>query len=364
MMSFEPSDDQKAMIDAVRRFAEKEVRPQAHPCDEAGKIPPALLDAAHALGLVFSMIPEEQGGGGEKPSAVTGVLIAEELAWGDLAQAVAILSPTNLVIPLLLAGSDAQRQKHLPAFVEEQFAPGGCALVEPHFGFDPRKPTTRATRDGNDYLLEGRKCFVSVLDGETPFLVFAAEGDAVQGFFVPRDAAGLKIEAGERNMGLLALPTAEIQLSSVRVSPADKLGEADGCDFNVLLDRSRVGLAAMAVGVARAALEYSKEYAKERNAFGVPIATKQAIAFMLAEMAIEVDGARLLVWEAAWRIDQGLDASRQVTLARRTAADVSLRIADCAVQILGGHGYIREHPVEQHLRNARGFSMLDVLTYV
>ncbi len=364
MMSFEPSDDQKAMIDAVRRFAEKEVRPQAHPCEEAGKIPPALLEAAHALGLVFSIIPEAQGGGGEKPSAVTGALIAEELAWGDLALAVAILSPTLLAIPLLQAGSEAQREKYLPAFVDERFAPGANALVEPHFRFDPRRPTTRAVRDGDGYLLEGRKCFVPVLDGTTPFLVFATEGDTVQGFFVPRDAEGLKIEAGERNMGLLALPTAEIELSNVRVSSADRLGEAEGCDFSALLDRSRVGLAAMAVGVARAALDYSKEYAKERHAFGVPIATKQAIAFMLAEMAIEVDGARLLVWEAAWRIDQGMDAARQVTLARRTVADVSLRVSDCAVQILGGHGYIREHPVEQHLRNARGFHTLDALTYV
>lgn len=364
MISLEPSEEQQAIIDVVRRFVEKEIRPQAHPCDEAGKIPPTLLDAAHGLGLVMSTIPEAYGGGGEKPSAVTGALIAEELACGDLALAVAILSPTTLVIPLLEAGSEAQRKKYLPAFADERFAPGSNALVEPHFGFNPRKPTTRARREAGGYVLEGKKCFVPILEGVTPILVFAQEGESVQGFFVPRDAQGLTIEGGERNMGLLALPTAEVQLSNVRVDASGRLGEAEGCDFGKLLDRSRVGLAAMAVGVGRAALGYAKEYAKERTAFGVPIGTKQAIAFMLAEMAIEVDGARLLVWEAAWRIDQGLDASRQVTLARRTTADVAVRVADCAVQILGGHGYIREHPVEQQLRNARGFATLDALTYV
>jgi alkylation response protein AidB-like acyl-CoA dehydrogenase len=268
------------------------------------------------------------------------------------------------VTPLVLAGTDAQKEKHLAPFVDERFAPGSAAFVEPSFRFDPRRPATTAKREGGAYVLEGSKCFVPLLEGDTPILVFATDGDGVQGFFVPRDAEGLKIQGGERNMGLLALPTAEITLSGVRVPAADRLGGEKGSDFPRLLDRARVGLAAMGVGVARAALDYSKEYAKDRTAFGVPIATKQAIAFMLAEMAIDVDAARLLVWEAAWRIDEGLDASKQVALARRTTADTALRVADCAVQILGGHGYIREHLVEQHLRNARGLSSLDLLTFV
>lgn len=364
MISFEPSDEQSAIVEAVRRLVEKEVRPQARPCDLAEKIPPSLLDSANSLGLVMSTIPEEYGGGGEKLSAVTGVLIAEELAWGDLALAIAILSPGLHVTPLVLAGTDAQKSKYLAPFVEERFAPGAVALVEPNFRFDPRKPATTATREGDGYVLEGRKCFVPVLDGNTPFLVFAREGDAVQGFFVPRDTEGLKIETGEKNMGLFALPTAELALDKVRVGAGDRLGGDAGCDFNLLLDRSRTGLSAMAVGVSRAALNYAMEYAKERTAFGVPIATKQAIAFMLAEMAIEVDAARLLVWEAAWRIDEGLDACKAVALARRTTADTALKVTDCAVQILGGHGYIREHLVEQHLRNARGFCTLDALTFV
>ncbi len=364
MISFEPSDEQKAIVEAVSRLVEKEVRPQARPCDQAGAIPQAILDSANSLGLVMTNIPEAFGGGGEKPSAVTGALVAEELAYGDLALAIAILSPGLHAMPLLLAGTDAQKTKYLSAFVEERFAPGSAALVEPSFRFDPRRPATTAKREGDGYVLEGRKCFVPVLEGETPILVFASEGDGVQGFFVPRDAEGLTIQAGERNMGLLALPTAEITLAGVRVGADARLGGEKGCDFRALLERSRVGLAAMGVGVARAALDYSKEYAKERTAFGVPIATKQAIAFMLAEMAIDVDAARLLVWEAAWRIDEGLDASRQVTLARRTVADVALRVSDCAVQILGGHGYIREHLVEQHLRNARGFSTLELMTFV
>jgi len=364
MISFEPSDEQKAIVEAVSRLVEKEVRPQGHPCDESGKIPASILDSANSLGLIMSNIPEEYGGGGESPSAVTGALVAEELACGDLALAIAILSPSLHVTPVVLAGTDAQKEKYLAPFVDERFAPGSAAFVEPAFRFDPRRPSTTAKRDGDGYVLEGRKCFVPVLEGDTPILVFATEGENVQGFFVPRDAQGLTIEAGERNMGLLALPTAELNLSGVRVPAADKLGGEEGSDFRRILDRARVGLAAMGVGVARAALEYSKEYAKERTAFGVPIATKQAIAFMLAEMAIDVDAARLLVWEAAWRIDEGVDTAKQVTLARRTVADVALRVADCAVQILGGHGYIREHPVERHLRNARGLSTLDLMTFV
>ena len=163
-------------------------------------------------------------------------------------------------------------------------------------------------------------------------------------------------------MGIHALPTVELELSGVRVPAEAELG--DDRTVRTMVERGRVALAAAAVGVARASYEIARDYAKERHAFGGPIATKQAIAFKLADMAIEIDGARLLVWEAAWRLDQGQDASREITLAHRQAQRVALEVADGAVQVLGGHGYIRDYLPEMHLRNARGFCCFESLCLV
>ncbi len=168
----------------------------------------------------------------------------------------------------------------------------------------------------------------------------------------------------EQNLGIRALPTAELSLAGVRVPASAKLGGDAGCDVRSLVNRGRVGLAAMAVGLARAAFEVSRDYAKQRQTFGAPIATRQAIAFKLADMAIEIDGARLLVWEAAWKLDQGQDATREAALARHQAQRVALEVADGAVQVFGGHGYIRDYLPELHLRNARGFALFEALTIV
>jgi alkylation response protein AidB-like acyl-CoA dehydrogenase len=181
---------------------------------------------------------------------------------------------------------------------------------------------------------------------------------------VPRDCPGVKISGREKNMGLKALATFELTFDQCRVPAENRLGGDQGINFARLLSESRVAMAAMAVGVARAAFEYARDYAKERKAFGAPIATKQAIAFMLAEMAIEVDAMRLLAWEAASWLDKGHDAIKQSYQARNYAAAAALMVADNAVQILGGHGYIREHPAEMWLRNARAFGVLDGLAIV
>ena len=222
---------------------------------------------------------------------------------------------------------------------------------------------TTARRDGDAYVLDGRKCFVPWVDGGDAVLVVALEDDSPQTFRVPRDAPGLSATP-ERNMGLDALPTAELKLSGVRVPGSARLGGAAGADIGAILQRGRVGLAAAAVGVARAAYEIARDYAKEREAFGAPIATKQAIAFKLADMAIEIDGARLLAWEAAWKLDRGDDALREATLAIDQAQRVALAVTDGAVQVLGGHGYIRDYLPEMHLRNARGFSSFEALILV
>jgi alkylation response protein AidB-like acyl-CoA dehydrogenase len=361
VIDFDPSEEQQLIVETVRKFAQSEVRPRARDCDEAAKLPGELLHEAHALGLSASAIEEQYGGGGMR-SAVTGALVAEELAWGDLAIALAILSPSLEALPISDFGSEAQKQRWLPALAGERFRPGALALVEPHYGADALVPSTRARRDGGDFVLDGKKCLVPWLDGGDSLLVSAQAEGGPRLFRVSRNTPGMGFTR-ERNMGIQALPTVELTLAGVRVPEADALEPAPDALARVVR-HGRVALGALALGVARAAYEIAREYAKERQAFGTPIATKQAIAFKLADMAIEIDAARLLVWEAAWHLDAGRDAQRETTLAWRQATRVALEVSDGAVQVLGGHGYTREYLPEQCLRNARGFACFEALALV
>ena len=276
-------------------------------------------------------------------------------------------SPSSLLrswaLPLADDGTPEQQAEYLPGLLGGSFAPGVLALVEPRYGFDPFHPGTTAKRDGGDYVLDGQKCLVPWLPGDAPVLVIASEENEAQGYLVPRDAAGLSTSA-ESNMGTRALPTVELSLDGVRVPASARLGGEKGADIRRLVNRGRVALAAAAVGVARAGFELSVEYAKERETFGAPIATRQAIAFKLADMAIEIDGVRLLNWEAAWRLDEGHDATREATLAIQQARRVVREVSDGAVQVFGGHGYIRDYLPELLLRNATGFSSFEALTLV
>ncbi|CAG1009242.1 acyl-CoA dehydrogenase [Myxococcaceae bacterium] len=362
MIDFEPTEEQQLIVETVRQFAANEIRPKARECEEAAKLDAGVLGGAHELGFTANALPEEFGGGGAR-SAVTGVLIAEELAFGDLALALAIQSPTLVALPVADAGTTEQRKTLLPRFTAQSFVPGSLAVVEPAFRSDPFRPATTARREGADFVLDGHKCLVPWIDGGDTVLVVASEAGTPHVFVVPRDAKGL-VATPEQNMGIRALPTVELALSGVRVPASAKLGGDAGCDVRALVNRGRVALAAMAVGVARAAFEVARDYAKQRQTFGAPIATRQAIAFKLADMAIEIDGARLLAWEAAWKLDQGDDVTREATLARHQASRVALEVADGAVQVFGGHGYIRDYLPELHLRNARGFSTFEALTLV
>jgi len=352
--------------DTVGAFAREEIAPAARPADESGEIPAALIAKAWQLGLVRGPLPERLGGDGDTRSALTGAIIAEELAAGDLAIATHILAPRLFAFPILEMGTDAQRDTYLRRFTGPDFIPAGAALMEPRFDFDAVDLQTRARADGSGFILDGRKCMVALASASEAFLVYAAgNGDSrVQAFIVPRGVSGLTVRDREKNMGLKALETFEVEFSECRLGPEAKLGGEAGIDHGRILSQSRVALAAMAVGMSRAAFDYARAYAKERRAFGAPIATRQAVAFMLADMAIEVDASRLLAWEAAWRLDRGEDAARESYLARNYVASAALKIADNAVQTLGGHGYIREHPVEMYLRNARGFATLEGLATV
>lgn len=363
MIDFEPSEEQALIIETVHQFAENEIRPVCREADESGTPPKSVVEAAHELGLVANALPEAQGGGGER-SAMTGVLIAEELAWGDLAIALAILSPGLLGFPLTDFGSESQQSDLLPGLMDAGFVPGSLAIVEPRFDFDVYHPHTIAKQDGDEILLDGVKCQVPWLDGGRHLVVIATEAETagLAAFIVPRNIAAMKAEP-ELMMGLGGLPTVELTLSGVRVPKSARLG-ADDADIRRLIDRGRVALAAAGIGTARASFELSLEYAKQRETFGQPIATRQAIAFMLADMAIEIDGARLLVWEAAAALDRGEDATRLARLAYDQTTRISLQVTDGAVQVFGGHGYIRDYLPELHLRNVAGFASFEALTLI
>ncbi len=360
MYGFTPTDEQKMLIEAVGRYAKSDLRPAAHEAEEGKQLPQKLVGKGWELGVLQASVPETYGGFGER-SAVTGVLAAEELAYGDLAGALAVLVPSLFVTPLLLAGSEEQKQQYIPAVIAADWKPYSAALVEPSFDFDPNELRTTAKLEAGDYVLDGIKTCVPYAAEAEALVVYAAFDGETHGFIVPKKAEGLSVSERIKLMSLNALPLYEVTLKGVRVPQSNKLTG----NFAPVLASMRVTNAALAIGVAKAAFEYARDYAKEREAFGVKIAQKQAIAFMLAEMATEIEGARLLTWEAAWKLDVGQeDAPTAAYFAATGAADTAMLVTDRAVQILGGHGYIRDHPVEMWMRNGRGFASFTGLAIV
>jgi acyl-CoA dehydrogenase len=365
MYSFEPTEEQQMLIEAVGKYAGNDLRTAAREAEEGGELPTKLVNKGWELGLLQASIPEVYGGFGER-NAVTGVLALEEMAFGDLAGALAVTTPSLFATPILLAGSEEQKQTYLPKIIEGNWNPYTAALIEYAFDFDPNALKTMASSVGDQFILNGEKAFVPFAKDAEAILVYADLDGKTQGFIIPKGTEGLTIsDEREKLMSLNALPLHRVKLDSVKVPPSNHLGGASGHDFEPILAAMRVATAASAVGVANAAFEYSKNYAKEREAFGVKIAQKQAIAFMLAEMRTEIEASRLLTWEAAWKLDQGKeDAFTEAYLASTGAADMAMMVTDRAVQILGGHGYIREHPVEMWMRNGRGFATFTGLAIV
>ena len=363
MVNFKPTEEQELLRDTLQSFAREVVRPAAREADEKDHVPAEIVQKGWELGLVQTSIPEEHGGYGSGRSAVRSALKLEELAYGDLAIAMHLVTPRLFTVPLIVVGTQEQQKAWLPRFCSDEFTVATAAFVEPAWNFDAREPATRAERKGGDWVISGKKCLVPLADRAEAMLVYAKAGEGVGAFVVERGASGLTILPRERNLGIHALDTFPVVLEEVRVPTSHRLG-GDDVDVQPMIDAGRVATAALAVGVSRAAFDYARDYAKERKAFGVAIGRKQAIAFMLADMATEVDAMRLLAWEAAWRIDKGLPATRESYLARHYAAQASLKIADNALQVLGGHGYIRDHLVELFLRNARGFATLDGMAIV
>ncbi len=358
MYAFDPSEEQKMLIEVARRFAESDVRPAARDAEEGEDFSPALIEKGWELGILQASVPEEYGGFGEY-SAVTGVLALEELAWGDMAAAMAVMTPGLFAMPILLAGSEDQKKSYLPPLLEAEWQPYTAALIEPHFDFDPGALRTTAVREGDTWVLSGQKVNVPFAAGAEAFIVYASVDGQTQGFIVPAELEGITIGERGKLLGINALPNYPVTFEEVRVPLDSRLGGDAGHDFAPVITSARLAMAAMGLGVARAAFEYARDYAKEREAFGVKIAQKQAVAFMLAEMATEIEAIRLLVWEAAWMVDNGRpEAFKQAYLAHTGASDMAMMVGDRAVQILGGHGYIREYPVELWMRNGRGIANL------
>lgn len=359
MYSFEPDEEQKMLLEAVGRYAENDLRPAGHEAEEEGLLPEKVVSKGWELGVLQASIPEAYGGFGER-SAVTSVLATEEMSYGDLAGTLAVNAPSLFVTPILLVGTEEQKQEFIPPVIEMDWLPYTAALIEYALDFDPLELKTTAKVDGDSYVLDGEKAFVPFAKDAEAMIVYANLDGNTQGFIVPKGVAGLSVgEEAEKMMSLKALPTYRVKLEGVKVPKSNRLGGEEGHDFQPILAAMRVTLAALAVGVSRAAFEYSRDYAKEREVFGVKVAQKQAIAFMLAEMATEIEAIRMLTWEAAWKLDTGVeDAFMEAYLAATGAADMAMMVTDRAVQILGGYGYIREYPVEMWMRNGRGFATL------
>ncbi|MEW6078806.1 MAG: acyl-CoA dehydrogenase family protein [Thermodesulfobacteriota bacterium] len=363
-MDFSMSPQQKMVKDEVARLVREIVLPRARENDRTGAIPDDALQKAWELGASVSMVPEEYGGYGAPDSPVESTIILEELAYGEMAFAMAATAPSLFLHPLAEMGTLEQKKKYLPLYCRDTFAACVMAINEPHYGFDPVDLKTEAVMKNGAYVLNGEKCFVPLAKKAGHLLVAAVLDGKSNLFIVSADNPGMAIGDRETNLGNYSLETYPVSLNSCEVPAEDRLGGDNGCDYARVLQKCRVAMSAMATGVARAAFDHARQYAVDRHQFGEPIAFRQSIAFMVAEMAYEVEAMRFLTWKAASRLEAGRDARREAYLARLYAGEKAMLIADYGVQIYGGHGYIREYPLERFYRDARGVSILEGMATV
>jgi alkylation response protein AidB-like acyl-CoA dehydrogenase len=352
-----PTEDEQMLVDVVTELAEELVRPAAAEADEGCAAPDELLKATLEIGLPTLGVSEELGGIAGERSAVAGVLVHEALARGDMGLAVAALAPGAVATALSLWGTDEQQQTYLPAFIADAGVPAAAlALAEPTPLSDPRKPATRATRKGDGFGLTGTKSAV-VRGADAELFVVGAELDGrPQLFVVESKTPGITIES-DPSMGVRAASLSRLVLRDVAVEPIALLG--DEASYLECLRLSRLAWCALAVGTAQAVLDYVTLYVKEREAFGEPIAHRQSVAFMVANIAIELQGMRLVTWKAASRAAQGRPIDHEVALARRLCAEKGMQIGLDGVQLLGGHGYVKEHPVERWYRDLRAIGLME-----
>jgi acyl-CoA dehydrogenase len=356
MLDFTLTEQQRNIRELAHDFAEKEIRPVAWEYDRDATWPEQIISQAWEVGLMNSQLPEKYGGAGA--SYVDGVLISEELAWGCAAIATTLGINELAAAPVLLAGSEKIKASYLGMLTEEPKLASFC-LTEPDAGSDVSAMRTTAVRTGDKYVINGSKVFISNGGYADWYTVYAkTDKDAghrgISAFVVPRDDT-VTVDKHEDKMGLRASNTAAISFNETEVPAENLLGDENhGFKLAMMtLDRTRPGVAAMATGIARAAFEFATEYSKQRVQFGVPIAMHQAIQFMIADMATEIEAARLLAWQSAVLLDQGKRNTLQSSHAKRFAADTAMKVATDAVQIYGGYGFIKDYPVEKLMRDAK-----------
>jgi acyl-CoA dehydrogenase len=356
VVDFTLTDEQKALRDMAHDFAAKEIRPVAWEYDRDGTWPDDVLRKAWELGLMNTHTPEEYGGPGV--SYLDGVLIEEELGWGCSGIATSISANGLASAPLAIGGTE-ELKKHYLGMLSEEFKLASFCLTEPDAGSDVSGMRTTAVRRGDKYVINGSKCFITNGGYADWFTVYAktdkeAGHRGISCFLVPKDDT-VTVDKKEDKMGQRASNTATITFNDTEI-PADHLIGEENKGFKIAmmtLDRTRPGVAAMATGIARAAFEFATAYSKERVQFGVPIAMHQAIQFMIADMATEIEAARLLTWQGAVELDQGKRNTLSSSHAKRFAADTAMKVTTDAVQVYGGYGFIKEYPVEKLMRDAK-----------
>jgi alkylation response protein AidB-like acyl-CoA dehydrogenase len=352
------TDEQRMNRETMQRFAAAEIRTLAKAVDEGGSPARDFYPQTVDLGLTLLPIPEALGGAGVARSPTSNALIFEDLAHGDMALALGAISPLAFVNTLLDQGSDAQREKYLPQFCSGEFKAATTALLEPRATFEPMAPAATATQTGDGYTINGTKSMVPLgVDAELVLVIATLQGGEAAAFIVEGTPPGMTRTA-EANMGLLGAQLATLVFDKVQLPASARLGEGS-FDLQRFVDLCQIGICALAVGTCQAVLDYVIPYCNERVAFGEPITNRQSVAFMIADIAIELEAMRLMTWRAASRAEQGLDFHEHAYLAKQFCSEHAMRIGTNGVQLLGGHGFCREHPVELWYRNLRAIAILD-----
>ncbi|HEY7950736.1 MAG TPA: acyl-CoA dehydrogenase family protein [Solirubrobacterales bacterium] len=354
-----PDDEQQMLQEGVRDFAEAKVRPVAKQADFDRSTPDELLGQANELGINMLGVPEELGGVMHEQAAVTSVLIGEALAHGDMGIAYAALAPGAVATAIGHWGTPEQEATYLPAFTGEDTPAAALAILEPRPLFDPLKPETTARRDGEDWVLNGAKSLLA-RPKECELFVVAAEAEGLGPalFVIEPGTSGLTVEE-EPAMGLRPAATGRLLLDDAKLPDTALLGEGKREDYVECVQRARIAWCSLAVGAAEATLDYVKQYVNERTAFGEPISNRQGVAFAVSDIGIESEGMRLATYRAASRADQGQDFARETAMARRLCAQKGMQIGSEGVQLLGGHGFVKEHPVERWYRDLRAAGVME-----
>lgn len=363
MIDFSLSEDQVALKNLAHDFAEKEIRPHAEHYDQTGEFPWPVLQKAWELGLMNTHIPQNYGGLGL--GVLDNCIIAEENAWGCTGIGTAMEACNLAQAPVIVAGNDDQKKRFLTPLTEKLSLAAYC-VTEPGAGSDVVNIKTTATKHGNDYVLNGSKMWITNAAVADWYFVLAYTDKTrghrgISAFVVPKGALGVTIGKKEKNLGQRASDTRGLTFDNVVVPKENLIGE-EGIGFKIAMsafDHTRPVVSASAVGLARAAMEHSIRYAKERSSMGKTLSEHQSISFMIADMAKDIEAARLLVWLSAWKIDQGNRNTREAAYAKSFAADVVMKVANDAVQIFGGYGYNQEYPVEKLFRDAKIFSIYE-----